>query len=131
MSRRKSYTLPSQLTIEEALDILDVDKPRGRMAYVYERRGAIMLLRKKLNKPPRLRFSYYEEHENNNGYKKWTNTKNASVETLQSTILKEMFNKRYSTLLRLVIRDRWKDNRLVYDGNNYDEFMEVVKNYAL
>ena len=129
MSRRKSYLSSSQLTIAKALDILDVDK--CPFSYRYEKRGAIMFLRDKLNeppKPPRLRYGYYNEYIFHFKNGDMTNVRKSAVQTLTSKTLENLF-KRYECCenLRIIIFDRWEKDRVIYDGLDYEKFLEVIK----
>ena len=57
MSRHKAYILPKNLTLEEALEILDVDK-NGLISYRYEKRGAIKKIENELKHHDALENEY-------------------------------------------------------------------------
>ena len=131
MSGRKAYILPKNLTVEQALDLLDVDTG-GLTSYRYEKRGAIMKLRQVLNCPIKLRYGYkvkYEIHRNDGVV--WKYKKESAVQRLESETLKHYMRTGPCgsdckfICVEMVITDKWKNDKEIYRGNDYDEFRKI------
>lgn len=125
------------MKIEEAINILDVDSKDFKTSCIHEKREAIELIRKKLLHKSKKRFSYiYEYNWFKNDVLRYHETKNAYVETLHSASLKERF-RNYIKIgdpikvitVRVVVRDSWNNNKLIYDGTNYEDFLKEAKKY--
>ena len=121
------------MTISEALDILDIDKKTENSKSL--KREAIKLLREKLHIPPKKRYSYWHQYDEWINGKQWPRTtKRSCVESLKSDSIKwcfETFDKKDFIIIpvKVVIRDRWNNNHLIYEGTDYKEFMEAAKKY--
>ena len=136
MSEKQKLAL--DIIIGENVDIWllknsDTVETYNDMARTKLKLGQFQLLKEiaKYDGKPKKRYIVYVEKETRIRYSEPHKlVKNVAIEKLDGERLRDYFmywfraDGSYGKCLKIIIKDKWNDNKEIYRGNNYEEFKE-------